>query len=512
MLTIKVEPMTRLCQAVNIKTERHAIMSDLKDVLQMPATKILPPVLDIRPQIIPLFDPGFRPLALAYRSYRSAALHSGAGPVRIGLEREDGLLSTFEIHVSADGALAEATAFIVERMVKFFLWSRGGWKFSVAGPREIGDLIRAAYAENGPRAFDAKFMSRVYERPFEVVLPGPGEFPEARETRLSLGGHLDGCRVGFDLGASDYKIAAVRDGEPVFSEEIPWNPSEQADPEYHYRHIQSGLRKAASHLPRVDAIGGSSAGIYIRNQVRVASLFRSVPQALFEARIKPLFLRLAQEWAVPFEVINDGEVTALAGMMSLGERAVLGVAMGSSEAAGFLDARGHITGWLDELAFAPLDGNPGAAVDEWSGDSGVGANYFSQQAVNRLALAAGFAFPDAVRLPERLKEIQRLVGEGDERAGRIFEAIGIYLGYTIPWYEIFYGVLNLLVLGRVMSGPGGSLIMEKATEVLRAEFPDTAARVRLHLLDEKSRRVGQAVAAASLPRLDEGPGPQGDRS
>jgi predicted NBD/HSP70 family sugar kinase len=450
-------------------------------------------------------------MALAYRSYRSAALQSGAVPVRIGLEREDGLVSTFEVPVSADSALAEATAFVVERMVKFFLWSRGGWKVFIDGPGEIGDLLRAAYSEQGPRAFDARFMSRIYERPFEIVLIRPGEFPEARESRLSLGGHLDGCRVGFDLGASDYKIAAVRDGEPVFSDEVPWNPSEQADPEYHYRHIQAGLRKAASHIPRVDAIGGSSAGVYIRNQVRAGSLFRSVPEPLFEARIKPLFLRLGKEWGVPFEVINDGEVTALAGMMSLAERAVLGVAMGSSQAAGFLDAKGHITGWLDELAFAPLDGNPGAAVDEWSGDSGVGANYFSQQAVNKLALAAGFSFPDAVRLPERLKEIQGLVGIGDERAGRIFEAIGIYLGYTIPWYETFYGVRNLLVLGRVMSGPGGSLIMEKAAEVLGVEFPDTASRVRLHLLDEKSRRVGQAVAAASLPRLDEGPGSQGDR-
>jgi predicted NBD/HSP70 family sugar kinase len=168
-------------------------------------------------------------------------------------------------------------------------------------------------------------------------------------------------------------------------------------------------------------------------------------------------------------------------------------------------------GWLDELAFTPVDGNPEAAVDEWSGDSGVGANYFSQQAVNKLALAAGFAFPDAVRLPERLKEIQDLAEQGDERAGCIFEAIGIYLGYTIPWYEVFYDVRNLLVLGRVMSGPGGNLIMEKAAEVLRKEFPDTAARVRLHLLDEKSRRVGQAVAAASLPRINKGPSPQGDR-
>jgi len=186
--------------------------------------------------------------------------------------------------------------------------------------------------------------------------------------------------------------------------------------------------------------------------------------------------------------------------------------MGSSQAGGFLNAEGHITGWLDELAFAPVDAGPAAAVDEWSGDGGVGANYFSQQAVNKLALAAGFRFSESVRLPERLKEMQRLVENGDERAVRVFQAIGVYLGYAIPWYEAFYAMRNVLVLGRVMSGRGGNLIMSRAADVLRAEFPETASRVKLHLLDEKSRRVGQAVAAASLPRLGKEPCPQGVRS
>ena len=471
--------------------------------------RTLPPELDLAPPAAPPFDPGFRPMALLHRRFREAARSSPAAPVRVGIERENGLLSTFEIAVPGDANWAAATAFMVERTVKFLLWSRGGWKVHFSGPRGLGEALRAAYSGTGERAFDVRLMSRVYERPFEVALVRPEEFPVPREDRLALGGHLDGCRIGFDLGASDYKVAAVRDGKVVYSAELPWSPSEQANPAYHYDYIRAGLRRAADHLPRVDAIGGSSAGVYINNQVRIASLFRSVPEAVFEARIKPLFLRLRDEWGVPLEVINDGEVTALAGMLSLGERAVLGIAMGSSQAAGFLNPEGHITGWLDELAFAPVDASPGAAVDEWSGDRGVGANYFSQQAVNKLALAAGFRFSESVRLPERLKDIQRLVESGDERAVRIFEAVGVYLGYAIPWYEAFYDMRNVLVLGRVMSGRGGDLITKKAGEVLRAEFPETAARVRLHLLDEKSRRVGQAVAAASLPRLKGGAGDQG---
>jgi predicted NBD/HSP70 family sugar kinase len=447
----------------------------------------------------PPCDPGFEPIILAWRDYLDRARASGGAPLRLAVEREDGLVSVFDTVAPGKDADPEATYRIVERAVKFLLWSRGGWRIHIQGPAPFGRRLKADYSPTGARAFDVRTMSGVYERPFEIALHSAATFPEAREAVRFPGGHLDGFRIGFDLGASDYKVAAVVDGEPVYSEEIPWTPGAQADPEYHYKMIQVGLKKAAAHLPRVDAIGGSSAGIIIRNQVRIASLFRSVPEALFESKVKNIFDRLAEEWGVPFEVINDGEVTALAGMLSLGEPGVLGVAMGSSEAAGFLDREGHIPGWLDELAFAPVDMNSAAVTDEWSGDSGVGANYFSQQAVNRLALAAGLSFPADMKLPERLKEVQSLAGRGNIPAARVFESIGITLGYTIPWYEVFYGFKNLLVLGRVMSGTGGTIIVDKANEILAAEFPATAARVRIHLLDEKSRRVGQAVAAASLP-------------
>ena len=453
------------------------------------------------PRLRPPYDPGFRPVIFSWRDYLDRARAAGAALLRVAVERENGLVSAFVTRVPEKDADPAATYLIVERLVKFLLWSRGGWRIHFLGPAVIGKRLKADYSEKGARAFDVRTMSRVYERPFELVLHSPATFPEAREAVHFPGGHLDGCRIGFDLGASDYKVVAVVDGEPVYSEEIPWTPGEQADPDYHYRHIQEGLKKAAAHLPRVDAIGGSSAGVIIRNQVRIASLFRSVPEGVFDTKVKDIFVRLATEWGVPFEVINDGEVTALAGMLSLGETGIIGVAMGSSEAAGFLDADGHIPGWLDELAFVPVDLNPEAAVDEWSGDRGVGANYFSQQAVNKLAPAAGIAFPDAMTLPERLKQVQSLMDRGDERAAAIFETIGITLGFTIPWYEVFYKFGNLLVLGRVMSGPGGKIIVDKAAEVLKAEFPETAARVRIHLLDEKSRRVGQAVAAASLPEI-----------
>ena len=96
---------------------------------------------------------------------------------------------------------------------------------------------------------------------------------------------------------------------------------------------------------------------------------------------------------MPFEVVNDGEVTALAGSMSLGENAILGIAFGTSTAAGYVTPDGNITSWLNELAFVPVDYSPDAPVDEWSGDYGVGSQYFSQQCVGRLMPAAGIEAP-----------------------------------------------------------------------------------------------------------------------
>jgi predicted NBD/HSP70 family sugar kinase len=214
-----------------------------------------------------------------------------------------------------------------------------------------------------------------------------------------------------------------------------------------------------------------------------------------------VFKRIQKEWGVPVVVMNDGDVTALAGALSLRKTGMLGVAMGSSEAGGFMDKQGRILGWLNELAFAPVDYNPAAVADEWSGDLGVGALYFSQQAVNKLLPAAGIAVPKDMGLPERLKEVQALMAKGDERAAKIYETIGVYLGYTIPHYADFYDYEHLLILGRVTTGQGGDIVLAKAREVLQREFPEVARAIALHVPDEKSRRVGQAVAAASLPEL-----------
>lgn len=457
-----------------------------------------------KPRKLPCLDPDFRPAVLANRRFREEAARGGKGvPLAIAVEAESGMVSSYKTEVFPESDPRSASNVnYVERIVKFLLWQRGGWRVVIGGPAKIGKAIGAIYSKKGKRAFDAALMEEVYGNPFTVESTAFDRVPPDKQNPKPLGRHLEGCRIGFDLGASDRKVAAVKDGKAVFSEEVVWDPKNQADPKYHYDEIMAALKKAAQYLPRVDAIGGSSAGIYVNNSVRIASLFRGVPKDLFEKKIRGLFYDIQKAWNnIPFEVINDGEVTALAGSMSLGVNKILGIAMGSSLAAGYVDRDGNVTGWLDELAFAPVDYNPLSPVDEWSGDYGCGALYFSQVAVNRLALKAGIKLDEKRTVPERLKDVQKLVESGDARAKSVFETIGVYFGYTVAHYADFYDLDHILVLGRVTSGKGGDILIKTAEETLKSEFPELARRVKLAVPDEASRRVGQAIAAASLPSV-----------
>lgn len=457
----------------------------------------------IAPKFLPPLEPEFRPAVLANHAFVAEVAASGKGvPLVLGIERNNGEVSRYETTVFPDGhPKAEANLMYAERLVKFLLWQRGGWKVHVGGPRGIADHLRKCYAPDGARKFDYHFMGEdVYEHTFTVVHCAPKDVPPPREGGRPLGRHLDGCRIGFDLGASDRKVSAVIDGKPVFSEETVWEPRKQTDPEYHFREIMAGFKAAAAHMPRVDAIGGSSAGIIIDNRPMVASLFRGVPKDQFH-RIRSLFLRLRDAMGVPMEVINDGDVTALAGAMSLEDTAILGIAMGSSEAGGYVTREGNINPWLSELAFAPVDYQPNAPADEWSGDRGVGALYFSQQCVFRLAPRAGIELPAGVPDADKLKAVQAKLEAGHDGALKIWQSMGVYLGYGVAHYADFYDIKHVLILGRCTSGRGGDLILDGAKQVLRGEFPALASRINIQLPDEKSRRVGQSIAAASLPTI-----------
>lgn len=462
--------------------------------------------LPIAPAFRPVLDPGFVPAVLWNRAYRAkVAADPAARDIELALTRHDGTAFRWSGRIlSASAANDPLTLRYLERHVKFLLWQKGGSRLLVAGAPDMAAALAAVYSESGERSFDWGFIgTKIFGEPIRVEAVEVSALPEANDTVMTLGRNLKGCRIGFDLGGSDRKCAAVIDGEVVFSEEVVWDPYFQSDPQYHLEGIHDSLVRAAAHLPRVDAIGGSSAGVYVNNEVRAASLFRGVSPEDFEAHIRRIFFTLKERWnGVPFEVVNDGEVTALAGSMGLNANRVLGVAMGTSQAAGYVDGGGHIKPWLNELAFAPVDFRDPAdsPVDEWSGDHGCGALYFSQQAVARLAPAAGFDF-GSMPFPEQLVKVQEAMKAGDPRAASIYETIGCYFGYSIAHYADYYDIANLLILGRVTSGDGGEVIIHEAETVLAREFPELT--IKLVVPDEKTKRHGQAVAAASLPPLSE---------
>jgi len=446
-----------------------------------------------------IIEKEFKPLYATYLQLKlEAATASRQESVKIACVRDGGACDTFALTFAAPLS-AEAIRFS-ERVVKFMLWASGGYEVHVAGPDSLVSFLKETYAPTGSRAFDCEMMATAYNRPLTIIGTTADKLPKPKVHEQTLGGHLNGCRLGFDLGASDFKISALKDGETLFAEEFPWVPVTATDPDYHFNKLQEGLKRAATTLPRVDAIGGSSAGIIVDNQIKVASLIRGI-QGADRAVAQRLFKRVQEAWKVPVEVANDGDVTALAGAMSLGTKAILGVAMGSSEAVGFIDRQGHLTGRLSELAFAPVDFNPQAPQDEWSKDMGVGAMYFSQQAVNHLAVKVGFVFPAEMSLPERLKVVQAAMEKDDPRAKEIYTTIGVYLGWAMPWYRLFYDYDTILLLGRVTSGKGGEILVETAQETLAEVAPELVGIVKLMMPDEKARRVGQCVAAASLPAV-----------
>ncbi|MBM4155572.1 MAG: ROK family protein [Lentisphaerae bacterium] len=458
--------------------------------------------IEIRPAVIPDLDPDHVPAALWHRAFDAAARAAGGPRLDLALVRPDGTCFRHSMRILPhEGAHRATNLHAVERTLKFLLWMKGAPRILVAGCDALAADLAAIYRDGGARAFDVDLVGRrVFLEPITVRPCPAADLPAAKDPVVALGRHLDGCRIGFDLGGSDRKCAALIDGRVVHSEEVAWDPYFQKDPQYHIEGVRDTLRRAAAHLPRVDAIGGSSAGVFVNNEPRVASLFRGVSREDFDRHIRPLFHDLRREWhGVPFEVANDGEVTALAGSMSMNDNAVLGVSMGTSVAAGWCDAGGHITTWLNELAFVPVDYRAGAPADEWSGDVGCAVQYFCQQGVARLAAKAGIEYAKDMPFAERLVDVQRLMKAGDGRARRVYAGIGVCFGYAIARFADFYPLRNLLILGRVTSGPGGELILAEAARVLKAEFPDLAESVRLRTPDEKDKRHGQAIAAASLP-------------
>lgn len=453
--------------------------------------------VEVTLQHSPKLDPAYIPI---YK-FNQAFLKDAKQPLGIAVERAGGEMAVCETFIHGTPEMREADCYYAERLVKTLLWMKGGFRVYVRGSEMVREFLSKAYHKGGSQEFDWDYMANVFEHPFEVV--SCEKLPEAKDSPKAIGRHLDGCRIGFDAGGSDRKVSAVIDGESVFSEEVVWFPKTNADPDYHYDGIVAALKSAAEHMPRVDAVGVSSAGVYINNRTMNASLFLQVPKDLFDQKVKDIYIRAITDTFgdVPYSVANDGDVSALAGAMSLGEDNVLGIAMGTSEAVGYVDPQGRITGWLNELAFVPVDAAEDAMRDEWSGDIGCGVKYFSQDGVIKLAPRAGIELDENLSPAEKLKVVQKLMAEDDPRAADVYSSIGVYLAHALAFYFDLYHFKHVLLLGRVMSGKGGDLILSTCKDVMADEYPDIAQAINPTLPDEKFRRVGQSAAAASLPEI-----------
>ena len=465
---------------------------------------------------IPKYDPDFKPAILELQKFNEEVAKSqDKTEIIICLERTNGYNYHYKTFIFKDGTgHDDENFFIIERICKILLWIVGGYKFYISGSNLIASKLKSVYQENGQRKFDYFFFKDVYENFIDVISCSKEEIPKLNLEDISLSKGLNGSRIGFDAGGSDRKVSAVVNGEVKFSEETVWNPKTSSDPNYHIDGIMDSFYKACEHLPTVDGVGISTAGVVVDNKVMVSALFLKVPKELYEQKIKNIYVDCVKNLEkkynkkIPVIVANDGDVTALAGLLELKtNEGILGIAMGTSQAGGYINKGGKLTGWLNELAFVPIDFNKNAKKDTWSGDFGCGKYYFSQEAVIKLATNANIKFGENMTPANKLELIQSMIEKGTDNekkiAENIFTDIGIYLGYTIPFYAHFYDFKHLQILGRVVSGKGGNIIIDKAKEILENEFNELSKNIIIHIPDEKSRRVGQSVAAASLPELSE---------
>merc|ERR1740127_313034 len=353
---------------------------------------------------------------------------------------------------------------------------------------------------------------------FEVKIVEAKDLPAAKDTPQTCGKDASGCRLAFDLGKSDIKTVAVKDNEVLYSKETEWDVT-NPDPEYHYDAIMAALKLAKDALPKVDAIGGSATGtISGDNEATWCDIFPNVPPDVYKAKVVDIFKRMAKDIAgdVPLRVINDGEVTALAAVQKIKAGNVLGISMGSSEGGGYSNADGNLLGWINEMCYIKLDLNPEAPTDPWSKGAhrGISHMYLGQRGATKLAHKV-VEVPDNYRYPhpdmctikhedhaQCLKLIQKAMADPaqEPQVRKLYETVGVYLGYGLAQYCEFYKIDHVMILGRVSKGTGGDLVLDVAKKVLEKEFPEYA-HIQFHTADDHFKAVGQCIAAAALPEI-----------
>lgn len=477
-----------------------------------------------RPGVPAPLDPNFCPFILSKKKYlrhiADTRTFGAVSNLNIAIERPGGCCGHDQLPVFApDHEGFDASLFLAGEVIRYMLWQRGGHKLLLNGPQVICDKLKAAYSVGGKYEFEALTMPKVCGHPWSVeIVYSLAYLPPPKEEPVVCGKKADGCRIAFDLGKSDVKTVAVKDGEVLSSLETEWDVT-NADPQYHYDLIVKAMKETAEALPdKVIAIGGSATGtVSADSEATWCDCFPNVPPDVYQEKVVPIFKNIAQnEFAgVPVKVINDGEVTAVAGGQMIGEGNLFGISLGSSEGSGYVDENGALTGWINENAYNPFDFNPDAPGNPWSPHRGDASMYLGQRAATRLAKLGGIDLPEEM-MPSHpnmnvtnhaphaqcLKKIQAAMKDPSKepQAQKIYQTIGVYLGYAIAQYSEYLPIKNVMILGRVSSGHGGEIMMDWAKKVLVEEFPEFA-HIKFHTPSEHMKRVGQCVAAAALPEV-----------
>eukprot|EP00429_Kryptoperidinium_foliaceum_P086400 CAMPEP_0176201090 /NCGR_PEP_ID=MMETSP0121_2-20121125/9389_1 /TAXON_ID=160619 /ORGANISM="Kryptoperidinium foliaceum, Strain CCMP 1326" /LENGTH=501 /DNA_ID=CAMNT_0017539961 /DNA_START=53 /DNA_END=1558 /DNA_ORIENTATION=+ len=477
----------------------------------------------VRPGVPAPLDPNFCPFILSKRQYLKRiadCLEFGkVADFHFAIERPDGCgRDSLPVFTKSHEGF-DASVFLAGEAIRYMLWQRGGYKVTLFGPKEVCDAVTAAYSAGGKYDFEVRTMPKIYGTKWSVSTAAKLEsLPANKEAPIQCGKVASGNRIAFDLGKSDVKTVAVANGEVLDSAETEWDVT-NPDPQYHYDLIVKAMKATAAKLPGpVEAIGGSATGAVSANsEATWCDCFPNVPPDVYKEKVVPIFNVIAKKefGDVPIKVINDGEVTAVAGGQMIGEGCLFGISLGSSEGSGYVYEDGSLTGWINENAYNPFDLNPDAPGNPWSPHRGDAAMYLGQRAATRLAKLGGIDLPAemmpthpnmnaASHVPHAqcLKKIQAAMKDPakEPQARKIYETIGVYLGYAIAQYCQYLPIKNVLILGRVTTGAGGEIMMDWARKVLSADFPELAG-IKFHTPSEHMKRVGQCVAAAALPEL-----------
>ncbi len=453
----------------------------------------------IDPEIttVPELESNFVPILLWNQAY----LKKAKEPLTLAISNKLGQCIIHHTLIRNDKTSGQADKFFVEQLAKSLLWLYGGNKITVVGNALVFNHLRNTFSVSGARASEVVFMSNIYDEAFVVERkPAP---PKPANRKRMLTQQLNGYRIGIDINSYDRKCAAVHNGEILYMEQVLWNPMVESDPEFHFKSVVESIHVAAKRLPRIDGIGVSTTGVFVENQARFSDLFHSVPGMDFSDALIDLYPRAAKAMGCGEGLVveNEGDVSALAGAMTMDCKGVLSLHFGHKFTAGFVDNDGYLTGWLNELEHMPIHFSKSDPNDPNSADEGCGLRYFSEEGVLRMAEEAGVKFRQDSNNRQRLRGLQLQAEQNSSKSKLVFQSIGTILGHSLAYYHSLYQFQVVLLTGRIMTGAGGDMIFNAAQKVLAKDYPLTASSIVISLPDENDSQIDLAVAAATLPEI-----------